>query len=186
MKILHPICLKFPVIFLLFHTAAWSRQRPLSCWSWHGRNYFRLLINRAWKLLAKVFKWSPIVCLLLLTVMKNSEKYECRSLRVKISECGTFYTPAWEWTGKLEISGISSFVRETPAQNGRVGRYGLYVYQFSGIYIGLCHRLIFLTCHISIFCLGKLLGHLKLKCLHKARKVIGHVYMCVRGHVYVC
>jgi hypothetical protein len=30
-----------------------------------------------WKLLAKVFKWSPIVCLLLLTVMKNPEKYDC-------------------------------------------------------------------------------------------------------------
>jgi hypothetical protein len=79
LKILHPICLKFAVIFLLFYTAAWSRQRPLSCWSWHGRNDFRLLINRTWKLLAKVFKWSPIVCLLLLTVMKNPEKYECGS-----------------------------------------------------------------------------------------------------------
>ena len=76
MKILHPICLKFAVIFLLFYTAAWSRQKPLAG-SWHGRNDFRLLINRTWKLLAKVFKWSPIVCLLLLTVMKNPEKYEC-------------------------------------------------------------------------------------------------------------
>jgi hypothetical protein len=45
--------------------------------------------------------------------MKNPEKYECRR----------FYTPAWERTGKWEISGISSFVLETPAQNGRVGRY---------------------------------------------------------------
>jgi hypothetical protein len=27
LKILHPICLKFAVIFLLFCTAAWSRQR---------------------------------------------------------------------------------------------------------------------------------------------------------------
>ena len=94
MKIIHPICLKFAVIFLLFYTAAWSRQRPLSGWSWHGRNDFRLLINRTWKLLAKVFKWSPIVCLLLLTVIKNPAKYECGSLRVKISECGRFYTPA--------------------------------------------------------------------------------------------
>ena len=123
MKILHPICLKFAVISLLFYTAAWSRQRPLSCWSWHGRNDFRLLINRTWKLLAKVFKWSPIVCLLLLTVMKNPEKYKCGSLRVKISECGRFYTPMRERTSKWEISGISSFVQETPAQNGRVGRY---------------------------------------------------------------
>jgi hypothetical protein len=123
LKILHPICLKFAVIFLLFYTAAWSRQRPLSCWSWHGRNDFRLLINRTWKLLAKVFKWSPIICLLLLTVIKNPEKYECGSLRVKISECGRFYTPAWERIGKREISGISLFVRETPAQNGSVGRY---------------------------------------------------------------
>jgi hypothetical protein len=124
LKILHPICLKFPVIFLLFHTAAWSRQRPLSCWSWHGRNDFRLLVNQTWKLLTKVFKWSPIVCLLLLTVMKNPEKYECGSLWVKISECGRFSTPAWERTDKQEISVILSFVRETPAQNGRVGRYG--------------------------------------------------------------
>ena len=87
-------------------------QRPLSCWSWHGRNDFWLLINRTWKLLAKVFKWSPIACLLLLTVMKNPEKYECGSLRVKISKCGRFYTPARERTSKREISGISSFVRE--------------------------------------------------------------------------
>jgi hypothetical protein len=36
--------------------------------------------------------------------MKNPEKYECRR----------FYTPAWERTGKWEISGISSFVLETP------------------------------------------------------------------------
>jgi len=35
-----------------------------------------------------------------LTVMKNPEKYECGSLRVKISECGRFYTPARERTGK--------------------------------------------------------------------------------------
>jgi hypothetical protein len=55
--------------------------------------------------------------------MKNPEKYECGSLRVKISEYGRFYTPAWEQTGKREISGILSFVRETPAQNGRAGRY---------------------------------------------------------------
>jgi hypothetical protein len=129
LKILHPICLKFAVIFLLFYTAAWSRQRPLSCWSWHGRNDFRLLINRTWKLLAKVFKWSAIVCLLLLTVMKNHEKYECGSLRVKISKCGRFYTPALKRTSKREIYGISSFVWETPAQNGRVGRYVTYWYQ---------------------------------------------------------
>ena len=129
----------------------------------------------------------------LFTSIDSNEKFReirMQVIAVKISECGTFYTPAWEWTGKLEISGISSFVRETPAQNGRVGRYGLYVYQFlvqfPGIYIGICHHLIFLTCHISIFCLWKLLGHLKLKCLHKARKVIGHVYLCVRGHVYLC
>jgi sterol desaturase/sphingolipid hydroxylase (fatty acid hydroxylase superfamily) len=32
--------------FFFFYTAAWSRQRPLSCWSWHGRNEFRLLIKR--------------------------------------------------------------------------------------------------------------------------------------------
>jgi hypothetical protein len=115
LKILHPICLKFAVISLLFYTAAWSRQRPLSCWSWHGRNDFRLLINRTWKLLAKVFKWSPIVCLLLLTVMKNPEKYKCRSLRVKISECGRFYTPMRERTSKWEISGISSFVQKFQA-----------------------------------------------------------------------
>ena len=50
--------------------------------------------------------------------MKNPEKYECGSLRVKISECGRFYTPA------REISGISSLVRENSAQNGSVGRYG--------------------------------------------------------------
>jgi uncharacterized protein YfaQ (DUF2300 family) len=55
--------------------------------------------------------------------MKNPEKYAFGSLRVKISECGRFYTPARERTGKREISGISSFVRKTPAQNGRVGRY---------------------------------------------------------------
>jgi hypothetical protein len=105
LKILHPI-------FLLFYTAAWSKQRPLSCWSWHGRNDFRLLINRTCKLLAKVLKWSSIVCLLLLTAMKNPEKYECGSLRVKISECGRFHTPVRERTGKWEISGILSFVRE--------------------------------------------------------------------------
>ena len=109
--------------FFFFYTAAWSRQRPLSCWSWHGRNDFRLLINRTWKQLAKVIKWPPIVCLLLLTVMKSPEKYECGSLRVKISECGWLYIPARERTGKWKISGISSFVGETPAQNGRVGRY---------------------------------------------------------------
>jgi hypothetical protein len=55
--------------------------------------------------------------------MKNPEKYECGSLRVKISECGRFHTPVRERTGKWEISGILSFVREIPAQNGRVGRY---------------------------------------------------------------
>jgi hypothetical protein len=60
--------------------------------------------------------------------MKNPEKYECGSLRVRISEYGRFYTPAREQTGKWEISGISSFVRETPAQNGRVGRYGFVSY----------------------------------------------------------
>jgi hypothetical protein len=49
--------------------------------------------------------------------------YECGSLRVKISECGRFHTPVRERTGKWEISGILSFVREIPAQNGRVGRY---------------------------------------------------------------
>jgi hypothetical protein len=53
--------------------------------------------------------------------MKNPEKYECGSLRVKISESRRFYTPVREWTGKREIYGISSFVQETPAQNGRVG-----------------------------------------------------------------
>jgi hypothetical protein len=128
LKILHPICLKFTVIFLLFYTVGWSRQRPLSCWSWQGRNDFRLLINRTWKLLAKVFKWSAIVCLLLLTVMKNPEKYECGSLRVKISECGRFYTLVRERTYKREISGISLFVQETPSQNRRVGRYDIQIY----------------------------------------------------------
>jgi hypothetical protein len=44
-------------------------------------------------------------------------------MQVKIFECRIFYTPARERTGKWEISGISLFVRETPAQNGRVGRY---------------------------------------------------------------
>jgi hypothetical protein len=43
------------------------------------------------------------------------------AIRVKISECGITYTPARERTGKREISGISSFVRENP--NGRFGRY---------------------------------------------------------------
>jgi hypothetical protein len=61
--------------------------------------------------------------------MKNTEKYECGSLQVKISECGRFYTLAREQTGKWEISGISSFVRETPAQNGRVGRYAVFQYK---------------------------------------------------------
>jgi hypothetical protein len=69
--------------FTLPLQGAWSKQRPLSCWSWHGRNDFRLLINRTWKLLAKVFKWSPIVCLLILIVMKNPEKYKCGSLWLK-------------------------------------------------------------------------------------------------------
>jgi hypothetical protein len=55
-----------------------------------------------------------------LTVLKNPKKYD---LQVKIFECGIFYTPARERTGKWEISAISLFVRETPAQNGRVGRY---------------------------------------------------------------
>jgi hypothetical protein len=55
--------------------------------------------------------------------MKSPEKYECGSLQVKISECGRFYAPARERTSKWEISRISSFVREIPAQNGRVGRY---------------------------------------------------------------
>jgi hypothetical protein len=104
LKILHPICLKFVVIFLLFYTAAWSRQRPLSCCSWQGRNDFRLLINRTWKLLAKVFKWSPIVCLLLLTVMKNPEKYEC----------GLRYPNAGDFRNFVVCAG-----------DGRVGRYGL-------------------------------------------------------------
>jgi hypothetical protein len=86
--------LKFAVIFLLFYTAAWSRQRPLSCWSWHGRNDFRLLINRTWKLFAKVFKWWPIVCLLLLTVMKipiNTNAVHCglKYLKDSILPCGS-------------------------------------------------------------------------------------------------
>jgi hypothetical protein len=87
--------------------------------------------------------------------MKNPEKYECGSLRVKIYECGRFYTPAWKIyyitnvkiiinineikqknlvyhcrgtasvidTPAWKISGISSFVLDIPAQNGRVGRY---------------------------------------------------------------
>ena len=123
MKILYPICLKFAVIFLLFYTAAWCRQSPLSCWSWHGRNDFRLLINRTWKLLVKVFKWSPIGAHCLFTSIDSNEKSWEIWLRVKISECGRFYTPARERTSKWEISGISSFVRDTPAQNGRVGRH---------------------------------------------------------------
>jgi hypothetical protein len=56
----------------------------------------------------KVFKLSPIVCLLLLT---KFEKYECRSLQVKISECGRF--PEFH-----RLCG-----RIHPAQNERVGRY---------------------------------------------------------------
>jgi len=61
--------------------------------------------------------------------MKNPEKYECGSLQVKISECGRCYTPARERTSKWEISVISSFVQESPAQNGRVGRYA-YLLQY--------------------------------------------------------
>ena len=95
-----------------FYTAAWSRQsqRSLSCWSWHGRNVFRLLINRTWKLLAKVFKWSPIVCLLLLTAMKNPEKYECGlkypNARDSILPCGSGpasgrFPEFCRWCGRL-------------------------------------------------------------------------------------
>ena len=62
------------------------------------------------------------------SIDSNEKSWEIR-MQVKISECGRFDTPTWERTGKGEISGISSFVREcqnTPAQNGRVGRYALY------------------------------------------------------------
>jgi hypothetical protein len=44
--------------------------------------------------------------------MKNPEKYECGSLQVKISECGSLNTPARERTGKWEISGIYSNKKE--------------------------------------------------------------------------
>jgi hypothetical protein len=63
---------------------------------------------------------------------ENPDKYECGSLRVKIFE--RFYTPVWERTGKWKISGISSFVRESPAQNGRVGRYAKYK-----LFVFTCH-----------------------------------------------
>jgi hypothetical protein len=48
--------------------------------------------------------------------MKNPEKYECRSLRVKISESGRFYTPAWERTGNRRFPEFHRLC-------GRVGRY---------------------------------------------------------------
>jgi hypothetical protein len=80
-------------LYFFFFTLPLSRQRPLSCCSWHGRNDFQLLINRTWKLLAKVFKWSPIVCLLLLTVMTNPEKYECGSFGLKYPNVGNSILP---------------------------------------------------------------------------------------------
>ena len=49
--------------------------------------------------------------------MKNPEKYECG---LKCPNAGDFILP---------LAGISSFVREIPAQNGRVGRYGLSTYK---------------------------------------------------------
>jgi hypothetical protein len=64
------------------------------------RHLYRLYINKKrcsmvlWIIPANPPKWSPIVCLLLLTVMKSPEKYECGSLQIKISECGRFYAPA--------------------------------------------------------------------------------------------
>ena len=59
----------------------------------------------------------------LFTSIDSIEKSQEIRMQVKIFECRIFYTPARERTGKWEISGISLFVRETPAQNGRVGRY---------------------------------------------------------------
>jgi hypothetical protein len=61
----------------------------------------------------------------LFTSIDSNEKSREIRLRVKISECGRFYTPARERTDKREISGISSFVGQTHAQNGRVGRYAM-------------------------------------------------------------
>ena len=61
----------------------------------------------------------------LFTSIDNNEKSREIQMWVEISECGRFYTPEREQTGKREISGISSFVRETPAQNVSVGRYAL-------------------------------------------------------------
>ena len=61
----------------------------------------------------------------LFTSIDNNEKSREIQMWVEISECGRFYTSEREQTGKREISGISSFVRETPAQNVRIGRYAL-------------------------------------------------------------
>jgi hypothetical protein len=61
----------------------------------------------------------------LFTSIDSNEKSREIRLRVRISECGRFYTPARERTDKREISGISSFVGQTHAQNGRVGRYAM-------------------------------------------------------------
>jgi hypothetical protein len=49
--------------------------------------------------------------------MKNPEKYECG---LKYPNAGDFILP---------LAGISLFAREIPAQNGRVGRYGLSTYK---------------------------------------------------------
>ena len=59
-----------------------------------------------------------------------------RVIQVKISES---YTPARERTGKREISGILSFVRENP--NGRFGRYD-YIVKLELKFIGSVKRLI--------------------------------------------
>ena len=48
----------------------------------------------------------------LFTSIDSNEKSREIRMRVIITECGRLYTPAWERTGKWEISGISSFVRE--------------------------------------------------------------------------
>jgi hypothetical protein len=110
------------VIFFLFLHCRLV-QTKTSCWELTWQKWFSITYKSNMKTTRQGFQ---MIAHCLFTSIDSNEKSQEIRMQVKISECGRSDTPARERTGNGEISGISSFVWECPAQNGRVGRYALY------------------------------------------------------------
>lgn len=133
MKIFYSNLLDFLIwryLFLPLYNSSWSRQKRLSCWSWHRRTKFLLLVYRTLKLLTKSFKLSSIDYQFLLKVMKKPENNEDSYSR-SISDIGRLYTPSKQRTVKQEISRTLSYVWDYPAHNRRVDRQGLVIIEIN-------------------------------------------------------